>query len=322
VVHGRARREFGRQAVEGRRGLPAARGVPGIVGQVPQRQDPPPGRIREPGRAVHGQEVEEDGVARLQPEPPDVERGRVTGNVGQLGQAARRKPASLLPQERPGHQPRAPVRAGHQLQAPALGHRVHRDPGADPVPVDVVVRLILVPRRALGGPALLDQHVIVVEADPRGGHQRRGHGGHPRMPGQLLDLRDLPPPAEVLHERAGVIGAAGHLGQRSGRGQDRVDRGGRDRHLARVQHLADARHTVLRESPRRVFYGHSVVRTHNEFRRAVTRCTAALNVAGFSCPPSSALASAEVTSWPSATSWAAHNSRSMPAWAASRARCP
>jgi hypothetical protein len=48
--------------------------VPGIGGKVPQRQDPPPTRIAETGRSVHGQEVEEDGVTRLQVESPDVER--------------------------------------------------------------------------------------------------------------------------------------------------------------------------------------------------------------------------------------------------------
>ena len=55
---------------------------------------------------------------------------------------------------------------------PSSGHRVHRDPGAHARAVHVVVRLVLVPRGALAGPALLHQHVIVVEADLRGEHQR------------------------------------------------------------------------------------------------------------------------------------------------------
>ena len=222
-----------------------ARGrVPGVRGQVAQRQDPPAARVREPGGAVHGQEVEEDGVARPQAEPADVERGRVGVDVGQLGQAALGEPAGLLLQEGARHQPRAAVRARHQLQAPVLGHRVHRDPRADAPAVHVVVRLVLVPRRALPGPALLHQHVIVVEADPRRGHQGGGQGGHPGVPGQPLDLTDLAPPAEVLGERAGITGRAGHLGQRPGPGQHRVDRGGRGRHLAGVQDRAQAGHAV------------------------------------------------------------------------------
>ena len=63
VVHVRAGRELGVQVVEGRGGAPGTGGVPGVRGQVAQRQDPPAARVREPGGAVHGQEVEEDGVA-------------------------------------------------------------------------------------------------------------------------------------------------------------------------------------------------------------------------------------------------------------------
>jgi hypothetical protein len=214
--------------------------VPGVGGQVPQRQDAPAGRVGEAGRAVHGQEVEEDRVAGLQGEPADIESAGAGVDVGQFGQAPLREPARLPGQERPRHQPRAAVRAGHHLQAAAFGHRVNGDPGADAVPVHVVVRLVLMPRGALGGPGLLHQDVIVVEAQLRGGHQRCGDHGHPRAPGQLLDLRYLPPPAEVLSKRARVIGAAGDLGQRAAPGQDDVNRGGRGRHLPRAEDLPDA----------------------------------------------------------------------------------
>ena len=80
----------------------------------------------------------------------------------------------------------------------------------------------------------------MVEAQLRGGHQRRGDRGHPRVPGQLLDLRYLPPPAEVLSKRARVVGAAGDLGQRAAPGQDDVNRGGRGRDLPRAEDLPDA----------------------------------------------------------------------------------
>jgi hypothetical protein len=47
----------------------------------------------------------------------------------------------------------------------------------------------------------------------------------------VLDLGNLPPPAEVLDEHARVIGAAGHLGQRARPGQHLIDRVGRGRHF-------------------------------------------------------------------------------------------
>jgi D-serine deaminase-like pyridoxal phosphate-dependent protein len=56
-------------------------------------------------------------------------------------------------------------------------------------------------------------------------------------------------------------------------------------------------------------------------RRDVTRRRAAAKPAGFSCPLSRALASPAVASWPWVTSRAAHKMRSMPARAASTARC-
>ena len=154
------------------------------------------------------------------------------------------EPARLPGQERPRHQPRAAVRAGCQFQAAAFGDRVSRDPGADAVPVHVAVRLVLVPRGALGGPGLLHQDVIVAGAQLRGSRQRGGHRGYPRVPGQLPDLRYLPPPAEVLYEGARVTGAAGDLGQRAARGQDDVNRGSRDRGLLRAQHLPDAHDAI------------------------------------------------------------------------------
>ena len=227
----------------------------GLRRQVAQRQNPPAARVEEPGGAVHGQEVEEDGVAGPQVEPPDIEGASVGVDVGQFGQAALGEPAGLLAQKGAGHQPQTAMRARHQLQAPVRGHRVHRDPGADARAVDVVVGLVLVPWRALPGPALLHQDVIVVEADLRRGHQDGGQGGHPGVPGQLLDLGDLPPPAEVLGEGARVVGGAGHLSQPTRPGQHRVDRAGRGRHLAGIQDRAQAHHAVPGEGPGHVLIG-------------------------------------------------------------------
>jgi hypothetical protein len=94
---------------------------------------------------------------------------------------------------------------------------------------------------------------LLLQAGQRGGHQRRGHRGHPRMPGQPLDLRDLPPPAEILDESARVTGAAGNLGQRAGPGQHRVDRGGGGRDLLRAEDLPDAYHAIAGEGRHGLF---------------------------------------------------------------------
>jgi hypothetical protein len=85
VVHRGPGGQFGLQPVEGRRGAPGAGRVPGVGGQVPQRQDAPAGRVAEAGRAVHGQEVEEDRVAGLQGEPADIERA---GSASMSGSSA------------------------------------------------------------------------------------------------------------------------------------------------------------------------------------------------------------------------------------------
>ena len=74
-----------------------------------------------------------------------------------------REPLGLAVEEGPGHLPRPLVRAGHQFQAARQWHRVHRDPGTRAMTVDVVVRLVLVPRGALLRATLLDQDVVVIE---------------------------------------------------------------------------------------------------------------------------------------------------------------
>src|ERR1019366_1998463 len=74
MIHRRPGGKLGFEVIEGRRRTPGARGVAGSGRQVAQRQDPAAGLIGEPVRSVHGQEVKEDRVARLQVESADVER--------------------------------------------------------------------------------------------------------------------------------------------------------------------------------------------------------------------------------------------------------
>ena len=83
---------------------------------------------------------------------------------GRLVERALREPLRLVVHERARHQPRAAVRAGDELERRRARDRIDRKPHRARLrAVDVVVRLILVPRRALRRPRLLHEHVVVVE---------------------------------------------------------------------------------------------------------------------------------------------------------------
>ena len=74
-----------------------------------------------------------------------------------------------------------------------------------------------------------------------------GTGGDPRDPGvtgQVLDLGELLPPAEVLGKPARIVGGAGRQGERARAGEYRLDATGGGGHLGRVQGGADADHAV------------------------------------------------------------------------------
>ena len=144
-------------------------------------------------------------------------------DVGQLGQRAVGEPLGLVVEERPGHEPLAAVRAGDELERRRPGHGVDGEPHAGVLAaVDVVVRLVLVPRRALAGAGLLDEHVVVVEPHRPRAHQPGGDRGDAGLPDEALHRRQPRPVAEVLDERAVVVGAR-PLGPRRQVGQVGVD---------------------------------------------------------------------------------------------------
>ena len=150
---------------ERRRGDPRARGVHHVVAEEAHRQHPPAPGCASAAGGVQREHVEEHRVARLQLPTEDSEAFRVAVDVGQLGQRAVGEPLGLAVEERPRHVPRPAVRAGDELAASMA--RATGSTGihiADVLPaVDVVVRLVLVPRRALAGARLLDEDVVVVE---------------------------------------------------------------------------------------------------------------------------------------------------------------
>jgi hypothetical protein len=97
--------------------------------------------------------------------------------------------------------------------------------------MDVVVREIVVPRRLLLRPGLLDEHVVVVEPNGAAAHEllrRIGCGG---VGGHAPELVDGRPRAEVFHELPSVAGGAGHEEEGAGVGQDLGDASGDQRHV-------------------------------------------------------------------------------------------
>ncbi len=85
---------------------------------------------------------------------------------GSSVQRAVGEPLRLVVHERARHQPGAEVRAGDELERRGTRDRVDRHPDrAGLRPVDVVVRLVLMPRCPLRRARLLHEDVIVVEPD-------------------------------------------------------------------------------------------------------------------------------------------------------------
>ena len=163
----------------------------------------------DPARAVKRQHVEEDGIARLELPADDLVGGAIALDVRQILERSLREPLRLVVHERARHQPRAAVRAGDELERRRARDGIDREPNRACLrPVDVVVRLVLVPRRPLRRPRLLHEHVIVVEPHLLGTHQLTGDRRRRRVPGDPLELGQPLPVAEVLEEATRVVGTA------------------------------------------------------------------------------------------------------------------
>src|SRR5437879_2115813 len=101
---------------------------------------------------------------------------------------------------------------------------IHGNPEAAILPAaDVVVRLILVPGRALPRAGLLGQHMIVVEPCPGAAHRSCSDLAERRSEDELpIALVVLPAP-EVLEKEAGIAGSARDLRPGAGMRQILVD---------------------------------------------------------------------------------------------------
>jgi hypothetical protein len=101
------------------------------------------------------------------------------------------------------------VRPRDELDRRLAGDRVDRHPHAAGLrALDVVVRLVLVPRRPLARAGFLDEQVVVEETDAARAHQAPRDLGRSRAADEQLVLRNALPVAEVLDEPAGVVRAA------------------------------------------------------------------------------------------------------------------
>jgi hypothetical protein len=90
-----------------------------------------------------------------------------------------------------------------------------------------------VPRRPLRGARLLDEQVIVEEANPLTLHQLAGDGGCGGLTEEPLVLGNHLPVAEVLDEPAGILGPAGDDRPRARRGEVPLDAALDERDLVR-----------------------------------------------------------------------------------------
>ena len=131
------------------------------------------------------------------------------------------------------------MRAGDKLQRGLAADRVHRNPEAAVLlSADVVIRLILVPGRALARSGLLGQHVIVVQAH-RGAAREGGANLTERRPEyQLPIVAIFLPAAEILDEPPGIVAGAGNLRPRAGMRQILIDARCKEFDFARLQELA------------------------------------------------------------------------------------
>jgi hypothetical protein len=102
--------------------------------------------------------------------------------------------------------------------------RIDRNPKAYIVPAfDIIIGLILVPRRALHRSGLLGQHMIVMEANNPAGHQFRSDGRNLRIENDLAIMRVTLPVTEILNELAGIIRSTGGFRRSAGMRQIVVD---------------------------------------------------------------------------------------------------
>lgn len=197
---------------------------------------------------VQRQHVEAHQVPRLQRPAEDREVFTMLLDLRQVGQCALGKPFGLIVHERARHKPRSLVRSRDELQGRRSAHWVHRNPEADVVGTrDVVVGLVLMPRRALSSVGFFDQDVIVVQTDLPAAEQTLGDCRQGGVVDHAAVMLIFLPVAEVFEEPARVIGAARHLGAGAGLRKILLDAFPELFNLRRGQGIANAHGPMLKK---------------------------------------------------------------------------
>src|SRR4029077_12230234 len=130
------------------------------------------------------------------------------------------------------------MRAGDKLQRGLATDRVHRNPEAAVLlSADVVIRLILVPGRALARAGLLGQHVIVIQPRRSAAHQPGTDLTERRPEYQLPIVAVFLPAAEILDEPPGIVAGAGNLRPWAGMRQILIDAAREEFDFPRLQQL-------------------------------------------------------------------------------------
>src|SRR5271165_3728814 len=166
-------------------------------------------------------------------------------DVRQIGERALGKPLGLVLHERARHQPGPKMGPGHELQRGFAVHGVNRNPEADVLPsFDIVIGLILMPRRRLPRAGFLREHVIVVEPGGGAAHEQARGFRQCRIEDEAPVARVVLPIAEILDKTSGIIRAARQFGARTQVGEILIDAGAKDRHFLRPKQLPDAHGAV------------------------------------------------------------------------------
>ena len=236
MVHRRAGRQFVDESRERRRGRPRTRRVHDVVAEEAHRQHTPAVGAGERRRRRAASAC---GRTRHRPARAPSRGSEVVGpavDVGELGRASLRGTTS------PGRRGTSGACTSRRGGEPATNssvearrHGIDREPHAGVLAAfDVVVRLVLVPRRALAGAGLLDEDVVVVEPHRRRSHQLGGDRGDAGLPDEPLDRRQ-PRASCRSPRRTHRRRRARPLGQRRQVGQVGVDRLARQLDVLRVE---------------------------------------------------------------------------------------
>ena len=128
---------------------------------------------------------------------------------------------------------------GDELECGTTPDRINGNPEAHVlVARDVVVRLVLMPRRDLAGTGFLREHMVVMESDLPALRQPGGRRGERCTEDHLAVGTVVLPVAEVFDKEPGIVGSTGHDRHRTRLCEVGIDAVSQERDLGRGEQLA------------------------------------------------------------------------------------